>query len=216
MKIIFVIITSQSSDCACFHLEVLLIGKHSSSYWNACVGTSLLKPPQIDLLISRHSDHSEHLSALLQMCLGNHNCHQLCISQNTEIQSQKECNHPNPIQLKRQMGILKPLRDYNRSWRAVGYCMGSMGLSSKCVGCAEEALALLFLEWKTETWLWDFLIENKFPSSYFFWFLFIHSKLLCWKGWSLGTGAMSQSSFFCTRPWHITSTKLKLVERMNE
>lgn len=28
--------------------------------------------------------------------------------------------------------------------------------------------ALFFLEWQTETWLWDFLLENKFSSSYLF------------------------------------------------
>lgn len=28
--------------------------------------------------------------------------------------------------------------------------------------------ALFFLEWQTETWLWDFRLENKFSSSYLF------------------------------------------------
>lgn len=28
--------------------------------------------------------------------------------------------------------------------------------------------SLFFLEWETETWLWDFLLEYKFSSSYLF------------------------------------------------
>lgn len=36
--------------------------------------------------------------------------------------------------------------------------------------------ALFFLEWQTETWLWDFLLENKFSSSYLF-LVSIYTKL---------------------------------------
>lgn len=115
------------------HLEALLTEKHSHSYWNAYVGIPLLNPPRLTRSSLGTAINSKYPQALMYMCLGNHNCHQLCISQNIEIQSWKECNHPNPIQLKRQMGILQPLRDYSRSQYAVGYCMGSMGLSFKCV-----------------------------------------------------------------------------------
>lgn len=51
--------------------------------------------------------------------------------------------------------------------------------------------ALFFLEWQTETWLWDFLLENKFSSSYLF-LVYIYTLLSFPEGMDLeGRGHVS-------------------------